>query len=187
MAKKTKKGAGGRPSKYDRRFVEEARKLALLGATDDEMAAFWDVSVATLNTWKSAHPEFLEALKEGKLSADAKVAERLYSRATGYSNPHAVKIFMPAGADEPVYAPFTEHYPPDVTAAIFWLKNRQRWKWRDRQEHEHTGKDGGPIETVSLVKYSDEQLDQLERILTAPAGPISDDGDGPEGEASPGA
>jgi hypothetical protein len=36
----------------------------------------------------------------------------------------AVKIFMPAGAKKPVYAPYVEHVPPDVTAAIFWLKNR---------------------------------------------------------------
>jgi hypothetical protein len=35
-----------------------------------------------------------------------------------------VKIFMPAGAKKPVYAPYREHVPPDVTACIFWLKNR---------------------------------------------------------------
>jgi hypothetical protein len=27
---------------------------------------------------------------------------------------------MPAGRAEPVYAPYVEHVPPDVTAGIFW-------------------------------------------------------------------
>jgi hypothetical protein len=42
-----------------------------------------------------------------------------------------VKIFMPAGAKKPVYAPYVEHVPPDTTAAIFWLKNRDPARWRD--------------------------------------------------------
>ena len=32
-----------------------------------------------------------------------------------------------------------KHYPPDVTACIFWLKNRMREEWRDKQEVQHTG------------------------------------------------
>jgi hypothetical protein len=51
------------------------------------------------------------------------VAEKLYHRACGYSR-EAVKIFMPAGAEAPIYAPYTEHYPPDTTAALRWLQNR---------------------------------------------------------------
>ena len=44
---------------------------------------------------------------------------------------------MPAGADKPVYAPYIEHVPPDVTACIFWLKNRDPQHWRDVQQMEH--------------------------------------------------
>ena len=51
-------------------------------------------------------------------------------RANGYTY-DAVKIFMPAGAKKPVYAPYREHVPPDTTAAIFWLKNRDPAHWRD--------------------------------------------------------
>jgi hypothetical protein len=43
--------------------------------------------------------------------------------AVGY-NYEAVKIFMPANREKPVYAKYIEHIPPDVTAGIFWLKNR---------------------------------------------------------------
>jgi hypothetical protein len=47
----------------------------------------------------------------------------------GYSY-DAVKIFMPAGAKKPIYAPYVEHMPPDPTSAIFWLKNRDPAHYR---------------------------------------------------------
>ena len=134
----------GRPSKFDEKMCEQAEKLAKLGATDKEMADFFDVSESTLNLWKEEHPEFSESLKRGKTIADAEVSHKLYHRALGYEHPED-KIFLHEGS--PVVVPTVKHYPPDSTAAIFWLKNRQRDKWRDRQEHEHTGKDGGAIET----------------------------------------
>jgi hypothetical protein len=60
----------------------------------------------------------------------------LYERAIGY-NYEAVKIFMPANRAKLVYAPYIEHVPPDVTAAIFWLKNRDPQHWRESQQMEH--------------------------------------------------
>jgi hypothetical protein len=50
------------------------------------------------------------------------------------SRPCENEIFMPAGAKAPVYAPYVEHVPPDVTAGIFWLKNRKPADWRDYRE-----------------------------------------------------
>src|SRR5215472_1309580 len=124
----------GRPSSYRQEYAEQAHKLCLLGAIDADMADFFGVSETTLNHWKQAHPKFLASLTRGKAYADANVAERLYQRALGYSH-EAVKIFMPSGTTEPVYAPYTEHYPPDTPAASLWLRNRQSGKWRDRVEH----------------------------------------------------
>jgi hypothetical protein len=60
----------------------------------------------------------------------------LYERANGY-NYEAVKIFMPAGAKQPVVVHYVEHMPPDVTAGIFWLKNRDPENWRDVQNVNH--------------------------------------------------
>lgn len=135
----------GRPTDYRHEHVEKVYKLCLLGATDAEMADIFGIAESTFYLWKADHEEFSEAITRGKHDADANVADRLYQRAMGYSH-EAVKIFMPAGADKPVYAPYTEHYPPDTAAASLWLRNRQPTKWRDKQEHEHSGKDGGPIE-----------------------------------------
>lgn len=42
-------------------------------------------------------------------------------------------------APDALVVPYTEHYPPDSVACMFWLKNRQREKWKDKQEVEHSG------------------------------------------------
>jgi hypothetical protein len=73
----------------------------------------------------------------GKKEADQKMIRSLYQRGLGYSY-DAVKIFMPAGAKAPIYAPYTEHVPPDPTSAMFWLKNRDSEHWRDVQQLEHS-------------------------------------------------
>jgi hypothetical protein len=113
-----------------------ARHLCKLGATDADLAAAFEVSIPTIDTWKAKHPDFLGSLRAGKAAADARVERSLYMRANGYSY-DAVKIFMPAGARRPIYAPYVEHVPPDVTACIFWLENRKSHKWRDVQNIEH--------------------------------------------------
>jgi hypothetical protein len=139
----------GRPSDYREEYNEQARKLCLLGATDVQLADFFGTSEVTLNAWKSAHPDFLKSMESGKITADAEVAASMYHRAKGYSH-DAVKIFMPAGSDEPVYAPYTEHYPPDTTAGFRWLQNRQSKLWRgDRVEV--SGPGGGPVQNVTVV------------------------------------
>ncbi len=120
-----------RPSKYRDEFSEQAYKLCLLGATDKELANFFEVDERTINRWKEEHEEFCQSLKGGKIQADAEIANKLYHRAKGYEHSED-KIFNSNG--EALVVPTTKHYPPDTTAAIFWLKNRQPNKWRDKQE-----------------------------------------------------
>jgi hypothetical protein len=148
----------GRPTDYRQEFAEQARKLCQLGATDVEIADFFGVNVRTIYRWKADHDEFCHALKAGKEIADERVERSLYQRAVGYTH-DAVKIFMPAGAEEPVYAPYREHNPPDTTAAIFWLKNRRKDDWRDKREHEVGGIGGGPVLIEQVIvdpaKHSD--------------------------------
>lgn len=128
--------SGGRPSKFKPECVEQAAKLAALGATDREIADFFKIAESTLNLWKIEHPEFSESLKVGKENSDDRVEQSLYRRALGYSH-DAVKIHVAADGTI-TKVDFTEHYPPDTTAAIFWLKNRRRDVWRDRHEIDHT-------------------------------------------------
>jgi hypothetical protein len=129
----------GRPSKYEEGFAKQARNLCLLGATDAQLAESFEVNVDTIHTWKRAHKEFSEAIKEAKETADAKVAESLYHRALGYQHPEE-KIFCSDGSI--VRAQTTKQYPPETVAAIFWLKNRQPAQWREKVELEHSGEIG---------------------------------------------
>lgn len=116
----------------------QVRKLALLGATDEQIADFLQISVATLNRWKESEPRFLSALKKGKERADAAVAKSLYQRALGYKH-KAVKIFADPKTGAEKQVEYVEHYPPETVACIFWLKNRRPDLWRDVKAVEHSG------------------------------------------------
>ena len=124
----------GRPTEFKPEFVEQGRKLALLGATDMEIADFFEVDVRTLYRWKNTHDDFCQSLKAGKEVADEKVERSLFQRATGFEH-DSVKIFLNK-AGEIVEAPFREFIVPDTTACIFWLKNRKQREWRDKTEIE---------------------------------------------------
>lgn len=126
----------GRPTDYRPEYAGQAQKLCELGATDIEIADFFGVDVSTIYRWKHAQPEFCEAVCVGKEALDARVERSLYNRAVGYSF-ESEKVFNYQG--EVVRAPIREHVPPDPSAALNWLKNRQPDKWRDKQEVEHSG------------------------------------------------
>lgn len=142
----------GRPTDYREEYAGQATKLCLLGATDAQLGDFFGVSEQTINAWKKAQPEFLESLRVGKADADANVAHSLYRRALGYSH-EAVKIVADAKSGDSAIVPYTEHYPPDTTACIFWLKNRRKAEWRDKVEHEVGGIDGNPIQAAITVEF----------------------------------
>lgn len=154
-----KKGVG-RPSAYKPEYAEKVYKLCLLGAKDKEIAEIFDIAESTLNLWKKEHEEFSESIKRGKDDADSNVADRLYQRAMGYEHPED-QIFQYQG--KPVVVPTTKHYPPDSTAAIFWLKNRQRGKWSDKTETELTGANGGPIQYEAMS--AEERQKRIAELL----------------------
>jgi hypothetical protein len=153
---------GGRPTKYKPEFAEQAYKLCLLGCTDKELGKFFEVEEKTINNWKNTNVEFLQSLKKGKEIADAEVTHKLYKRATGYATYEMTfeKIDSQMNFDEN-NAPniITDAYkkkvvkkevPPDTTAAIFWLKNRQPLKWRDKQ-----------ITGFDVQQLADDELDSI--------------------------
>lgn len=144
MAKeKPKKNKGGRPSSFKPEYVEQAYKLSLLGAKDTEMANFFEVSEKTLNNWKQDHPKFLQSLKEGKEVADARVVDSLYKKAIGGHKIRETtfeKVVMPSTSDEDIAQEVykkkvvEKEVVADTTAQIFWLKNRQPDKWREKPQ-----------------------------------------------------
>ena len=125
-----------RPTKFKEEYILQAEKLCKLGATDMEIADFLEVDVRTLYRWKGENEAFCQALKAGKDVADERVERSLFARANGYEHDE-VDIRVVAG--EIKQTPIRKYYPPDTTAAIFWLKNRRPAEWRDKQEIEHKG------------------------------------------------
>ncbi|MDZ7669790.1 MAG: terminase [Gammaproteobacteria bacterium] len=143
---------GGRPTLYNADNVRLAYHVALLGATDVELANVLQVSVTTIETWKRRHKEFSEALRRGKMIADAKVVEALRNRALGYSHRKRRSSTTTARS----WAETTKHYPPETAAASLWLRNRQPDKWRDKPVPQAKSADD-PI--VVIVRFGDGRQD----------------------------
>lgn len=115
------------------------------------MASFFDVDTSTLHRWKLEYPEFCDSIKAGKSKADDRVERSLYNRAVGYTYDSEKIVTLSAGplGSSIERVPIVEHVPPDTTAMIFWLKNRRKADWRDKQEIENTGQ----VEVKHTVRF----------------------------------
>jgi hypothetical protein len=134
---------GGRPTKYKPEYVKQAYKLCLLGATDKELADFFEVHEDTINEWKKIHEDFSVSVREGKKSADMEVVSALFDstkdrRVAEQQAIKVKKVYWKDGKrheDEGVEVVEVEKViPSDFRSQQFWLKNRQPEKWRDKQE-----------------------------------------------------
>lgn len=127
----------GRDSAYDPSMNDQARKLALLGLTNAEMAEFFGVSERTFYRWMAEEIAFCQAVNEGKVVADANVADSLYKRATG----EHVQLEKVVKGPDGQYAviKYMGFVPGDAGAALNWLKNRRRQNWQDKVDHSHSG------------------------------------------------
>ena len=165
------KKKAGRPTDFKPEFAKQAVRLCALGATDIEIADFFEINIATLYRWKSKYPKFCEALKSGKNESDERVERSLYNRAVGYTF-ESEKVFCANG--EVTRVAIREHVPPDTAAAFIWLKNRRRAEWRDRHEHEH-GRPGD-FDKLSDAELS-ERIQETERALSLAARRASETGE----------
>jgi len=152
----------GRPTIYRPELATLARKLALLGATDQEMADALGIDQGTLDRWKMRHKEFRIAIQHGKIRADADIAQSLYNRARGMSLP-AVKIFQGTPEGGPVIVPYQEHLAPDVGAAKLWLSRRRPDLWREKQQIDITGSLEHRIAQMTPDERAQDALDLVAR------------------------
>jgi hypothetical protein len=144
----------GRPTKYKIEYAEQAVKLSEMGATDAQLADFFEVDVSSISLWKVKHPEFKMALTLGKDVADEGVERSLYQRAMGYEYDD-VDIRVIEG--KIVQTPIRRRVPPDTSAMIFWLKNRKKSEWRDKVEQ---------AVTHTFEELSDEEIKRKIAELT---------------------
>ncbi|MBB3217626.1 hypothetical protein FHW72_002708 [Ochrobactrum sp. RC6B] len=87
---------------------------------------------------------FCHSIKSGKEAADERVERSLYQKATGYdyTEETAIKVKVEQYKEEVEVVQVGKHAPADTTAAIFWLKNRRKDDWRDKQDHTVSNPDG---------------------------------------------
>lgn len=148
--------------------------LCQLGATDAEIAEFFEVTEQTINNWKKWYRNFFESMKAGKLESDAQTANSLYRRANGYkyeevrtkairpmAEPGEEGEIQAASGDELIVVEVVttvKEVPPDTSAAFLWLKNRRPKDWRDKREVEVSGK----VDKELLAVYHQDVQKRLE-------------------------
>lgn len=120
-----------RKSKYDthvKPYLDEIQGWAMSGLTDEQIADNLGIAASTIYEYKKKYPEFSEALKKGKDIADAQVVNALFKTATGFTYYEDIATATGEVVQAQRYA------KPNTTAQIFWLKNRQPDRWRDKTE-----------------------------------------------------
>jgi len=156
MANKPTGKPSGRPTKYDAKTHPViVLKLAERGLTEEEMANVLGVARSNFSEWKNKYPEFRDAIAEGKQNPIRDVEDALFKLCKGYTYREENNLGMKVEK--------VKH--PDVRAIQFYLKNVASDKWRDKQEVEHTGPDGGPIQTFDIASLPKEERDTLLKEL----------------------
>lgn len=140
----------GRPSELTDKIKKILERLALTGTTNEDMARIVGVHPATLYKWFLKFPEFGETIKNIKETADTEIEASLFDKARGKIKTTETTISECPKTGKMLTSTKTKTNLPSDTAMIFWLKNRQPKKWRDKQEVEHS---------VSEIKIDEQDKD----------------------------
>lgn len=134
------------------------------GLTDEQIAHNIGITTTTLYDWKKKYPQFTDAIKRGKEVVDRIVENALLKSAMGYKYDEVVKerIYNPETGESKMIEVkrTTKDVAPNVTALIFWLKNRQPEKWRDTKNIDAAVEVKNPfegIDTADIKKLIDEE------------------------------
>ena len=133
-----------RKPRFKKEYAAQAYKLCLLGATDAELAKFFDITQDTLARWKKNHEEFGRQITKGKKAADMEVALSLYNA----SIDRIITTRQPIKCKEVYYddngkrvekervevVAVEKHIPADFRSQQFWLKNRNPSQWSDKAD-----------------------------------------------------
>lgn len=113
------------------------------GLTNEQIASNMGISRKTLQEWCNKYGDICDTLKRGKEVVDIQVENALLKRALGYQYDEVTKErvldYAPdtgelLGSHMAVTKKVTKEVQGDTTAQIFWLKNRQPEKWRDKRD-----------------------------------------------------
>ena len=129
-------GKRGPKSKYDPTLHPQITMwMCRSGLTNEQICKELRIAHKTLLVWANTHEEMGKALKTSRILTDSLVEDSLLKRALGYEYEETQMIMskVPGGENKPVRMVKTKkQMAPDVTAQIFWLKNRQPDGWREK-------------------------------------------------------
>ncbi len=163
----------GRPTKYRPEYAGQARKLALLGFTDAQLADFFQVTEQTVNNWKKDHPDFFESICDGKVRADANVASSLYQTALGGGIVTETRE-EPDAEGNVIRKRVMRELAPDVRAQRYWLGNRQPKLWRDKVVLEDEAKPDKLLDTANAFVEIMAKARERQRAILLERGLESD-------------
>ena len=107
------------------------------GLTDEQITKDMGITRETLSQWRKKYPDISDTLKRGKEVVDRQVENALLKRAIGYEYEEVSEKYESGMMTEKKIT--KKQVVPDVTAQIFWLKNRRPDKWKDKQDVEVSG------------------------------------------------
>lgn len=100
------------------------------GLIDEQIAKNMGIAYSTFKEWKKRFPDLSDVLKRSKEVVDREIENALFESAKGFV--YEEEAVTNTGEVVTV----KKYSKPNVTAIIFWLKNRKRTEWRDKQEIE---------------------------------------------------
>lgn len=165
-----RKKTGPKPS-YLNHPLSKVEMLAKLGASNGQIAQFYEVDETTIDYWIKNYKDFRDARKRGGIEADLKVAHSLYQRAIGFEY-EETKAVRSASGD--FITEVTKKFQiPDVKAIIHWLRIRQRDVWsvvpEMQMNHHHSGKIEhlhNALQNIPVHELSDASRDVLFEITS---------------------
>ena len=136
--------------------------MARAGMTDEQICKKIGITVATLYNWRKYSPEFDKALRQTKEIVDYEVENALERLCYGFEKDEVtVKQRNGTTVEKTIVR---KYYPPNVTAIIWWLKNRQPDRWKDRKEIESDNKNDSTI-TLNIKPASSLSEDAKRKMV----------------------
>lgn len=174
--KKSNGRGRGRPSLAETVNLEQVYCLCLLGLPNSELATFLKISHDTLCTWINEWEDFSETLTRGRQGAGGEVSQTLFRRAMGWTHEEDVIKVLPGRittrhnsltvvgttrSSSIVRVRMMKHYPPEVSAITYFLNNRFKDYWKNKNDEESAPPPvNGPV-NVNIITDEETKMKLL--------------------------
>lgn len=152
---------------YQPKYAKMALTIMQLkpGMIDTELADFFGVNPQEIVRWKHDHPDFKDAIFQGKEGSDMMVVAALFKKAVGFTE-EVTKIDNKGGVHT-----VNEFFPPDTKAINLWLNNRRPADWKTNRPAQgqgvHTTKRVTNVIFTRGIRPGEEATDAVKAIEAA--------------------